>query len=97
MSRKKVNIAIPKLKQHSDKVLADLNFSCTSNEFIQEYKRQFLEEYERYERGYNLVIKEQKIGKGTPPAPIKYFTLAYNNAVARHKKELLNVDSSHSE
>jgi hypothetical protein len=24
MSRKKVNIAIPKLKQHADKVLADL-------------------------------------------------------------------------
>lgn len=29
MSRKKVNIAIPKLKQHSDKVLADLNYNCT--------------------------------------------------------------------
>lgn len=96
MSRKKVNIAIPKLKQHSDKVLADLNYNCTVDEFIQEYKNQFSEEYERYERGYNRVIKEQKIGKGTPPMPIKYFALAYNNAVARYNKEQANIENSHS-
>ncbi len=87
MPRKKINIAIPKLKLHSDKVLADLGFSCTVNEFLEEYKKQFLDEYEKYARGYNEVLKQQNSGKGTPPAPEKYLKLAYNNAVARHKKE----------
>lgn len=86
MSRKKVKIAIPKLKQHADKVLTDLNYECTKIEFITEYKKQYPEEYARYERGYYRVIKEQKSGKGTPPAPKKYFELAYNNAMARYKK-----------
>lgn len=90
MSRKKVNIAIPKLKQHADKVLADLGFNCTVNEFSQEYKKQFLDEYATYERGYNRVLQEQKVGKGTSPAPEKYLKLAYNNAVVRHKKEQVN-------
>ncbi|MDD3416899.1 MAG: hypothetical protein PHY47_23385 [Lachnospiraceae bacterium] len=90
MSRAKVNIAIPKLKQHADKVLSDLGFNCSESEFIQEYKNQFLNEYEKYERGYNGVIKTQKSGKGTPPAPEKYFKLAYHNAVERHKKEQLD-------
>ena len=49
MTRKKVNIAIPKLKQHADKVLADFGFNCTVNEFTEEYKKQFLDEYEKYE------------------------------------------------
>lgn len=87
MSRKKVNIAIPKLKQHADKVLADLGFICTPDEFMDEYKRQFGDEYKKYERGYSEVLQQQKTGKGTPPAPDKYLKLAYNNAVARHKKE----------
>lgn len=87
MSRKKVNIAIPKLKQHADKVLADFGFNCTVNEFTEEYKKQFLDEYEKYERGYNGVLRQQKNGKGTPPSPEKYLKLAYNNAVERHKKE----------
>ena len=90
MSRTKVNIAIPKLKLHADKVLSDLKFNCTDSEFLEEYKKQFLDEYERYVRGYNAVIKQQKSGKGTPPAPEKYFKLAYNNAIARHKKEQAN-------
>jgi hypothetical protein len=90
MSRTKVNIAIPKLKQHADKVLADLGFNCTPDEFSEEYKKQYLDEYEKYVRGYNEVLKQQKSGKGTPPAPEKYLKLAYNNAVARHKKEQVN-------
>lgn len=87
MSRTKVNIAIPKLKEHADKVLANLGFNCTSDEFSEEYKKQFLDEYEKYVRGYDEVLKQQKSGKGTPPAPEKYLKLAYNNAVARHRKE----------
>lgn len=90
MSRKKVNIAIPKLKQHADKVLADLEFNCTANEFSEEYKKQFLDEYKKYERGYSEVLQQQKNGKGTPPTPEKYLILAYNNAVKRHKKEQVN-------
>lgn len=90
MPRKKVHIAIPKLKQHADKVLADLEFECTANEFSKEYKKQFLEEYQKYERGYKRVLQEQKTGKGTPPAPDKYLQLAYNNAMERHKKEQVN-------
>lgn len=90
MPRKKVNIAIPKLKQHADKVLADLGFSCTVNEFVEEYKKQFLDEYEKYECGYNEALQQQKTGKGTPPAPEKYLKLAYNNAIERHKKEQVN-------
>lgn len=87
MTRKKVDIAIPKLKQHADKVLSDLGFDCTVNEFSDEYKKQFADEYGKYERGYNEVLTQQKNGKGTPPAPEKYLALAYNNAVERHKKE----------
>lgn len=90
MSREKVNIAIPKLKQHADKVLADLGFDCTVNEFAEEYKKQFSDEYEKYAHGYNEALKQQKGGKGTPPAPEKYLMLAFNNAVERHKKEQVN-------
>ena len=90
MSRKKVNIAIPKLKQHADKVLADLEFNCTVNEFSEEYKKQFIDEYKKYERGYKEILQQHKTGKGTPPAPEKYLKLAYNNAVERHKKEQIN-------
>ncbi|WMJ22666.1 hypothetical protein RBG61_11800 [Paludicola sp. MB14-C6] len=87
MSRNKINIAIPKLKQHADKVLCDLGFNCSTIEFVDEYKKQFREEYLKYEHGYNSVLRQQKAGKGTPPSPEKYLALAYNNAVARHKKE----------
>lgn len=90
MSRKKVHIAIPKLKQHADKILADVGFDCTIYEFSNEYKKQYSEEYRKYENGYNRVLKEQKSGKGTPPNPEKYLQLAYNNACARHKKIIEN-------
>ena len=86
MPRKKVNIAIPKLKEHADKVLEDLGVNCSPEEFIQEYKKQFAEEYAKYENGWKRVILEQKSGKGTPPAPETYLKLAYNNAIARYKK-----------
>nr|WP_294484699.1 hypothetical protein [uncultured Anaerosporobacter sp.] len=56
MSRTKINIVMPKLKQHADKVLADLGFACSEMEFIQECKNQFLSEYEKSEREYNGVI-----------------------------------------
>lgn len=87
MSRRKVNIAIPKLKQYADKVLCDLGFNCSCTEFIEEYKKQFQEEYLKYKQGYERVLLQQKVGKGTPPSPEKYLMLAYNNAIARHKKE----------
>ncbi len=87
MSRKKVNIAIPRLKQHADTILETLGFDCTADEFIIEYKKQFIDEYEKYKYGYNEVSKQQNRGKGTPPAPEKYLKLAYNNAIRRHKKE----------
>lgn len=86
MPRKKVNIAIPKLKEHADKVLTDLGVDCSPEEFIKEYKKQFSDEYTKYENGWKRVTAEQKSGKGTPPAPEKYFKLAYNNAIARYKK-----------
>ena len=69
MSRNKIKIAIPKLKQHADKVLADLGVNCTVNEFVEEYKKQLLDEYTKYERGYNELLKQKKSGKGMPPAP----------------------------
>lgn len=87
MTRKAIKIAIPKLKQHADKVLADLDYNCTAEEFKEEYKKQFLEEYEKYEHGYNEVIKMKNHGKGTPPALEVYLKNAYNNAMMRRKKE----------
>ena len=41
MPRKKVKIAIPKLKEHADKVLSDLGHYYTSVEFVEEYKKQY--------------------------------------------------------
>lgn len=76
------------MKEHADKVLSALGHDCTSAEFVEEYKRQYPDEYAKYVSGWNRVIKEQKSGKGTPPAPDKYFQLAYNNAITRYKKAL---------
>lgn len=79
MPRNKVNIAIPKLKEHADKV----GVNCSPEEFIQEYKKQFAEEYARYENGWKRVTVEKKSGKGTPPAPETYLKLAYNKCYCK--------------
>lgn len=86
MPRKKVNIAIRKLKQQTDKILSDLGSGCTFNEFSEEYKKQFPEEYLKYVKKYSEISKQQKSTKGTPPAPEQYLKNAFNNAVVRNKK-----------